>query len=217
MEMWISFSPRMMYRSKTTRCRNRRAFTLIEAAAATTVLGIICAMTFIMITRCTAAVAQNSQRMQAFEIARENMEKLLTTTSVTEKVDYGVSEKNPNIEWDTTIEPFTAPAGGMWIRAISSASYHDVNDQPQKVELTCWLTSVPKDIALKIMQDKAILDSNELGPQDFNDPSMMNDPRRDDPRNNGNNNSIDNTGNNGGKPGMSDAEAQRIMQDLLKK
>jgi hypothetical protein len=41
--------------------------------------------------------------MHAFEIARENMEKLLAAGSVKETAEYGTSDEYPEIKWQTVV------------------------------------------------------------------------------------------------------------------
>jgi type II secretory pathway pseudopilin PulG len=139
------------------------------------ILGVICSSVLLIFKQSLYGLAQSRLRVEAFEVARENMDNLLAQGSVGEMIDYGISEKYPAIEWETLVEPFTPPSGEkMWVRAVCSASYRDSNDQPQKVELTYWLTDVPKDVAAKILKDKAIIDSNELSLNDANMPGSQN-------------------------------------------
>jgi hypothetical protein len=98
-------------------------------------------------------------RMQAFEVARENMEKLLASTSVKESIEYGQSEQYPDIEWQTVVETFYEPiTARMWIRGVCSAKYNDPNGEEQTVELTNWLTDLTKEQLLQIEKR----DENEL-------------------------------------------------------
>jgi type II secretory pathway pseudopilin PulG len=171
MEMLKSFSPRMMYRSD----KSRFGFTIPEVTGALVVLGLVCAMIFPIIQNAMQAYSLNSAKLEAFQVARENMENLIAAGTVTESVEYGISEMNPNIEWETAVEPFDLE-GGMWVRAVCSATYFDANDQPQKVELVHWLSELPKDIAQKIMNDR-MRDANEMGIDDYNDLDQFGRPR----------------------------------------
>ncbi len=127
----------MMCRSKIT------AFTLVESMAAVALLAFIGVSVWLVMERCTAAAADTTQRMRAFEIAHENMEKLLGSDSVQESTDYGTSEKYPDIRWQTTIESFSEPSGSrMWVRAVCSAEYTDSEGIIKNIELTSWLTSL---------------------------------------------------------------------------
>ncbi|OEU59400.1 MAG: hypothetical protein BBJ57_00090 [Desulfobacterales bacterium PC51MH44] len=91
-------------------------------------------------------------RMQAFEVARTNMEKLLTLSSAQESVEYGTSEMYPDIQYQIVVEPFYVPiTAEMWIQAVCSAEYTDSEGEIQTVELTHWLTDVTKAELLKIL------------------------------------------------------------------
>jgi hypothetical protein len=94
-------------------------------------------------------------RMQAFEVARENMEKLLVLDSVREMVEYGSSERYHDIEWQTVVEAFYEPVTArMWVRAMCSAEYTDTDNQLQTVELTHWLTSLTKKQVLDVIKQR---------------------------------------------------------------
>jgi type II secretory pathway pseudopilin PulG len=73
------------------------AFSLVETVAALTILAILSVSILVVINRCMASAANSTIQMQAFVIARDNMEKLLAYESVKEGVEYGVSEKYPDI------------------------------------------------------------------------------------------------------------------------
>jgi type II secretory pathway pseudopilin PulG len=123
------------------RDKKQRAFTLVESMAAITLLAFIGISVWVILERCTASAADATQRMRAFEIARENMENLLGLDSVQETTEYGTSEIFPDIRWQTTVESFYEPATSqMWVRAVCSAEYTDTTGEPKNVELTNWLT-----------------------------------------------------------------------------
>lgn len=131
------------------------AFSLAEVVAALVILAFVSTSVLVVINRYMASAADSVLRMQAFEIARENMEKLLTSVSVTELVEYGNSEKYPDIRWQTTVETFYEPiTSRMWVQAICSADYTDSEDEVQMVELTHWLTSVTKAQVLQLLEQK---------------------------------------------------------------
>jgi prepilin-type N-terminal cleavage/methylation domain-containing protein len=118
-------------------------FTLLEVLAALAILALASSSVLIVIDRCVASASDSSLRMEAFELARENLEKILVRDSVEENVDYGTSEKYSDISWQTVIEGFPEPVTGqMWIRAISSAEYIDSKGDKQKVELVHWLSQL---------------------------------------------------------------------------
>jgi hypothetical protein len=120
-----------------------RAFTLVESMASVALLAFIGASVWLVLARCTASAADSIQRMRAFEIAHENMEKILGSDSVEEKTEYGISEKFQDIRWQTSVEGFYGPsASRMWARAVCSAEYTDSGGETKNVELTHWLTSL---------------------------------------------------------------------------
>jgi type II secretory pathway pseudopilin PulG len=144
-------------------------FTIVEVVVSLMLLTLICSSVMLVMKRNMITLGESQLRMEAFEIARENMENLLASNSIGELDDYGTSDKNPNIEWETTVEPFYAgTANQTWIRAVCSATYPDANGQPQKIELTHWLTDVSAEVARQMMRDKQRL--NEDG-----EPNMLSD------------------------------------------
>ena len=149
----------MICRSKT-RDMERKAFSLVEVMMALAILALISSSVLVVIDRCIASAAASMQRMKAFEVARENMELLLASASVKESVEYGISEKYPDIGWQTVVETFYEPiTARMWIRGVCSSQYNDPNGQEQTVELTNWLTDLTKEQLLQIMKR----DEDELG------------------------------------------------------
>jgi prepilin-type N-terminal cleavage/methylation domain-containing protein len=141
----------MIFRFKTRNVK-RRAFSLVEVSAALIILALVSSGVMVVIGRCAASGTNSTLRMQAFEVARENMEKLLSSDSLKETVDYGESELYPGIEWETAVETFYEPVTSrMWIQGVCLARYMDVEGQEQTVELTHWLTDVSKDQLLKMM------------------------------------------------------------------
>ena len=73
---------------KTIRTRNY-GFTLAEALGAIAILAFIVSSTWVVIDRCVASTSNSIMKMQAFEVARENLEKILTMESVKEDADFG--------------------------------------------------------------------------------------------------------------------------------
>jgi len=129
------------YRSDKTRCRRGdTAFTFIEVVTALAILGVITSSVLVVLNRSVEAVIDGRLRMQAFQLARENMEKLLASSSVSDMAQFGTHELNDDIEWEIIVEPFNEPVkSGMWIRAICSASYTDRHGQRRRIELIHWL------------------------------------------------------------------------------
>ena len=141
--------------SHLIRDTGEKAFSLAETVAAVMILAFISTSVLIVINRCMASAADSILRMQAFEVARKNMEELLTSDSVEESVEYGTSEMYPDIQWETAVESFYVPLDAkMWIQANCSAEYIDSEGQVQTVELTHWLTDVSKAELLKILAQK---------------------------------------------------------------
>ncbi len=127
----------------------------MEATTALIILAFISSSVLVVINRCMASAADSELRMQAFRVARENMEKLLASNSVEETVEYGNSEMYPDIEWQTVVETFYEPlTSRMWIQAVCSAEYIDTKDELQKIELTHWLTDLTKQQLLQIIEQQ---------------------------------------------------------------
>ena len=158
----------MMFRSKISSlqrpCRKksllrsmrqprRKGFGLAEVVAALLILGLFSSGMMVVINRCTAWAANSAMRMQAFEVARENMEKLLSLDSVEEASEGGDSEKYPEIRWQTDVETFYEPVTTrMWVRAVCSTQYDDADGEEQTIELEHWLTNISKEQLLEIME-----------------------------------------------------------------
>jgi len=130
-------------------------FTLAEAVAAVVILGMICSGVLMVINRTMLAAADETLKMQAFGVARENMEKLLASSSVKETSDYGTSEMYPQITWQTTVESFYEPlTTRLWIQAICSAEYFDSTGEQRKVELTNWITDLSRQQIIEMLKNK---------------------------------------------------------------
>ena len=130
----------------------RKAFTLMEVSVALVILGMIAATVLVVINRAIDTVVAWQTKMEAFDVARENMEKLLMKSSVSDGMEYGISDKNPDINWETTIESFYEPISNrMWARAVCTSKYKDNEGQEKKIELTQWITSVSKEQVIQIL------------------------------------------------------------------
>ncbi|GAI98044.1 unnamed protein product [marine sediment metagenome] len=117
----------------------------MEALTALIILALVSSSVLVVINRCMASAADSALRMQAFEIARDNMETLLSKDSAEEMVEYGSSDKYPAIQWQTAVETFYEPmTERMWVRAVCSAEYADIAGDVQTIELTHWLTALTK-------------------------------------------------------------------------
>lgn len=140
----------MKYSSK--KILSKPAFTLVEVMTALSILALISSSVLVVINRCVTSCADSTLRMQAFEVARENMERLLSLPSVQENVEYGESEIYPEIIWETVVETFYEPINSrMWLRGVCSAEYIDSEGQVQMVELTHWLSDLTKNQLLDVM------------------------------------------------------------------
>ena len=129
----------------------------MEVLTALAILALTSSSVLIVIDRCVTSAASSALRMQAFEVARENMETLLASPSVQENVEYGESDTYPAITWQTAVETFYEPiTARMWVRGVCTAQYSDPNGNEQTVELTHWLTDLSKEQLLQMMkQDNA--------------------------------------------------------------
>lgn len=128
-----------------------KAFSLVETVTALTILAFFTSGVLVVIDRCLTSATDMRLQMHAFEVARENMEKLLTVESLKESVEYGESERYPGIKWQTAVETFYEPVTSrMWIRGVCTAEYEDSKGETQSVELTHWLTDVTKEQLLEM-------------------------------------------------------------------
>jgi len=153
------------------KCRSKKillsAFSLPEVAAALIILALVSSGVLVVINRCMVSASDLALRMQAFEVARENMEKLLASESVSEMAEFGNSDEYPQIEWQTTVETFYEPVTArMWIQAVCSAEYTDTAGDVQAVELTHWLTDLTKKQLLQIMAERQ-KEKEQLAEQDI--------------------------------------------------
>lgn len=135
----------------------RRGFTIVEVIAALLVLSMMLTSVMVLINRYVESVMDLQLREQSFELARTNMETLLTENRLSDMAEFGTSEVNPDIEWETVVEPFYEPVTNrMWIRAVCSAGFNDRQGQYQNIELEHWITS------LTAAQIKQILAQQEV-------------------------------------------------------
>jgi type II secretory pathway pseudopilin PulG len=137
--------------------RNRKAgaFSLPEIVAALMILAFISTGVLVVLNRCVASAADSALRMQAFEVARENMEKLLTADSVKQISEFGISDKYREIKWQTVVESFYEPiTERVWVKGVCSAEYTDSAGETQTVELTHWLTDVTKQQLIELLKQQ---------------------------------------------------------------
>ena len=156
------------FRDKKNAFAGCKAFTMIEVSVALIILGMIAATVLVIINNAVDTVVMWQTKMQAFEIARENMEQILAKSSVSDMVEYGTSETNPDITYETTVESFYEPiTSRMWIRAVCSAEFPDPNGQQQKVELTLWLTGLNQKQIMMILEQKKKLAEYQMTLDEF--------------------------------------------------
>lgn len=137
------------------RAARKRAFTLLEVLAALAILGLTSSSVLLVINRCMASTANGAIQMEAFQVARENMEKVLASDSVSESVEYGTSELYPDISWRTVTETFSEPmTGQMWVRAVCSADYIDSIGETQTLELVHWIGSLTDQQVNQLSQEE---------------------------------------------------------------
>jgi len=130
-----------------------KGFSLAEVLGALVILTLASSSVLVVINRCVGSAADLKVKLQAFEVVRDNMEKVLTLSAVQEMVEYGTSEKYPGIEWQTVIETFHEPVSSkMWVRAVCSAEYTNTQGETQTVELTHWLTDLSEKQASEILE-----------------------------------------------------------------
>lgn len=128
---------------KKSAIQYKTGFTLVEVVAALLILSMLIGSVLTVMSKITEGMVDLKARTQAFAVARENMEKLLTAASVEDMSEYGVVETNPDMDWQTIVEPFYEPISNrMWVRGVCSSSYTDSKGQRQIIELTCWLTGL---------------------------------------------------------------------------
>ncbi|MHC5173006.1 MAG: type IV pilus modification PilV family protein [Planctomycetota bacterium] len=122
---------------------HRAAFTLVEVGAALVLLSIILSSVMVLMNLYVDSVIDLQLRQEAFELARGNMEQLLAESKLSDMAEFGDSEQNPEIEWQTLVEPFYEPVTDqMWIRAVCSAGFNDTKGEYQNIEMEHWITNL---------------------------------------------------------------------------
>ena len=150
------------YRTRAVDVRDRwvlssrtEAFTLLEVLTALAILALASSSVLLVINRCMASTANSALQMEAFQVARENLEKVLVSESVAETVEFGTSELYPDISWRTVVEAFSEPmTGQMWTRAVCSADYIDSAGETQTMELVHWIGPLTDQQADQLLQDE---------------------------------------------------------------
>jgi hypothetical protein len=133
----------------------RSAFTLVEVAVTILVVALIVGSAMTILDRLVGAMADMHLRGEAFEIARQKMEGLLSETNISDKSEYGTSDLYPEIQWQTVVEPFYEPINNtMWIRAVCSAGFNDSKGQYQSIDLEHWITNLSAELIRQIVQQQ---------------------------------------------------------------
>ena len=180
--------------------RIQKGFTVLEALMAVLVIGFVASSIMVVMDNSISSLTEIKLRTQAFELARENMEMMLTGDSVTEISDSGTSDINPEIAWEISIKAQQASStdGVIWVKAKSSASYRDSNDDLETIEFEQWITSLTKSQSKQI-QKLRMLQAQEDGV----DSEIDNDE------------TIDSELDNDNKPQLSDEDMWKIVMDYL--
>ncbi len=135
--------------------RRTGAFTLLEVITALAILAFASSSVLFVINRCMTTAANSNFQMEAFRLTRENLEKLLTSDTLSEQVEYGTSDRYPDISWQTVVEAFSEPVTGqMWLRAVCSAEYTDPAGETQTVELVHWITTLTDQQAEQLLGEE---------------------------------------------------------------
>lgn len=129
----------------------------MEVAAALVLLGLLVGSTLTLMNRIIEKVIDYRLRDQAFDLARSNMELLLSENTLSDMDEYGTDEFNPELDWETVVEPFFEPVTDrMWIRAVCTAGFTDSQGERQDIELEHWITNLtPEQIRQIMAQQKA--------------------------------------------------------------
>jgi hypothetical protein len=134
-------------------CRFNTGFSLSETAAALIIIALICSSVVSVFNNSAKSAADSVLRIDAFEVAQQNLEKLLASSYVKEGIEYGVSDKYPAIEWQTAVETFYEPiTKRLWARAVSTAYYFDIEGNAKNVELASWITDLTQSQVLELIK-----------------------------------------------------------------
>jgi prepilin-type N-terminal cleavage/methylation domain-containing protein len=141
--------------SGSKKSKARFGFTLLEVAVSLVILGVLATSVLTIMNECIEAAIEQGSRQRAFEIARENMERILAWPYVQELNDYGSDEENADIQWETVIEPFYEPVTNrMWIRAVCSSSFTTREGEREEINLANWITSLSEQQIKNILDQK---------------------------------------------------------------
>ncbi|MGE4285836.1 MAG: prepilin-type N-terminal cleavage/methylation domain-containing protein [Phycisphaerae bacterium] len=119
---------------------NRKAYTLVEAMAALLVMGIVVSGVVVTITNCLETMIDMRLENNAVDLARENMEYILSKNDAYEFYDSGVDEFNPDLNWEIGFEVATYPnTSDMWVRAFSTSGYYRTDGEYKTIEFESWI------------------------------------------------------------------------------
>ncbi len=128
-------------------------FSLPEVVIALMILAFISSTVLVAINRYTEQAIDRQLRIEAFHLARDNMEKILASDTVEETLEYASSDQNPDIQSTSSVETFYEPkTQRMWIKAVCSATYTDSQNEEQTVEFTHWVTDLSVEQVLQVLK-----------------------------------------------------------------
>ena len=142
---------------------NKKAFTLVEAMAALLVMGIVTGGGVVTISNCLNSMINMRLEEEAVNLASENMEYLLAKKQISEFVESGTDEINPDLSWEIGFEVAEFPSTGkLWVRAFSTASYYNSENEYKEIQFEDWLMQLDDKEAKLVEQqreeEQALLD-----------------------------------------------------------
>ena len=142
---------------------NKKAFTLVEAMAALLVMGIVTGGVVVTISNCLNSMINMRLEEEAVNLASENMEYLLAKKQISEFVESGTDEINPDLSWEIGFEVAEFPSTGkLWVRAFSTASYYNSENEYKEIQFEDWLMQLDDKEAKLVEQqreeEQALLD-----------------------------------------------------------
>lgn len=152
------------------------AFTIVEVLAAMIIVGMIAGSVMVVINNCIESIDEMCVRQEAFELAKENIEKVLLSSKVKESIESGTSDINPEVECEVKIraEDSKTEDGGMWVQATITSTFKDENNKPQTIEFNTWLTKLTEAEEKQLLRERAIWgnDFDSVDPVDPADPDV---------------------------------------------
>jgi prepilin-type N-terminal cleavage/methylation domain-containing protein len=138
-------------------------FTLVEVAMSIAILGIIASSAIVVMNNCIESAIDVRKKVLAFNLARENMETLLAEKSLSEMIDFGVSEIDPEITWELTTEVIQQQYTDDWfLEARSVALYTNGKGEEEKVEFIHWASTLTEGQIKQIQErDEKMADQSD--------------------------------------------------------